>query len=279
MTSPNPKRAIVLVHGFLGASNNWLGVTAKLRSRPEFHDWEIVCPDLRWHSGDPERFTALKPQETPPTTQMVAEALARDLNVLDANEMVVLGHSFGLRPLLKILAQGLLQGKKVVALIAEDSTPELSSHGTKMLEDILGKTPVPFTARDLARQYFDDAFGASSALSRFLLSNIREDLQRGGHTWRFSHEVLLELLRTSAAESLEPEWCAIDAPVQMIVGDRSEHLPESLARKWQAKRLDKSKATELVFIKDAGHWVHAEQSDQFVSVICEYLVKVVRSIS
>jgi esterase len=274
---PLGNKCLVLVHGFLGASNNWLGVVSKLKAHTSLKEWDVFCADLRWHSADPDRFVA--PPEGPPSTMLVAKTLAADLGKLPATELVVVGHSFGLRPLLKILAQDLVPDKQILLLVAEDSTPELSGHGTQMLEKILSQTPVPFVSREAARQFFDESYGASSALSRFLLSNIREDETRGGHTWRFSEHLLLQLLRSSVAESLQNEWCEIKTPVHMIVGKHSEHLTPELARHWQKMRVEKSLPTELTFIEGAGHWVHAEQPDHFVQALVNEVVKVSKVIN
>jgi len=263
-------RALVLVHGFLGASNNWLGVNSKLRASPDFAVWDLICPDLRWHSGDPRRFES----DVPATTAAVAEDLAKTLAQVEARELLVLGHSFGLRPLLKIVAHDMLPGKKILGLIAEDSSPVLSDHGSDQLELILGQTPVPFATREAARQYFDDTFGAASAMSRFLLSNVREDAERGGHTWRFSERILLELLRASRAESLEPEWLSYAGPVYMVVGDRSAHLPHARAEHWQRVRTQRGQRAELAYVAGAGHWVHADQPESFAMTILNILSKV-----
>lgn len=266
-------RALVLVHGFLGAANNWLAVVAKLKTRPELAGWQIVCPDLRWHAGDEHRFDALGVDENPPSTAAVAKALAKDLQNVAAKEIVVVGHSFGLRPLVKILAQNLVPEKSFLALVAEDSSPELSAHGTRLLEKILRDTPVPFASREEARQHFDDVFGASSAMSRFLQSNIREDAARGGQTWRFPNEVLLDLLRHATQESLAAEWVALDLPVFMVVGEKSEHLSPAQAQKWKSMRDAAGKFTELKVIPEAGHWVHAEKTEDFVLALIDVVVK------
>lgn len=272
MSTHTSQKALVLVHGFLGASNNWLSVVAKLRARLELSGWEIVCPNLRWHSGDSNRFEPLADFENPPSTSAVAIDLAQQLSKINASQFLLLGHSFGLRPLIKILSDNLMPEKTVLGLIAEDSSPELSAHGVELLKRVLIKTPVPFVSREIARQFFDQNFGPSSALSRFLLSNIIEDQKRGGHVWRFPENTLIELLNHSVAESLKEQWVQITTPVYMIVGERSEHLSHQQARHWCALRDQVGQPTELHFVAGAGHWVHSEKPDRFV----DELVRIVK---
>lgn len=266
--SEAPAKALVLVHGFLGASNNWLTVSAKLRTLAELQGWRIFCPDLKWHGGDPSRFAD---DGVIPTTQAVAEHLANQLAQISETQLVLLGHSFGLRPLVKILAQKLLPTKEILALVAEDSSPEISDHGTDLLNRVLRATPVPFVSREAAREYFDSQFGAGSALARFLLSNVRQDDERGGHTWRFPHQKLIALLDSAAAESLASDWEAIPTRVLMMVGDRSEHLPPERAKVWRERRVARGLPTELLIVENAGHWVHSDQPESFALALAKFV--------
>lgn len=257
--------ALVLVHGFLGSSNNWLTTVSKIKQNSGFSGVNCYCPDLRWHSGDPSRFSVFEGEDF--NTESVAKYLASQLSLYPERELVLLGHSFGLRPLLKIVAQGLLPTKKIIGIIAEDSSPELSAHGVSLLEKILEGTPVPFVSRESARSFFDTNFGSGSALSKFLLSNIRQDESGTKHTWKFAHESLCRLLQSAKAESLQREWTSIAEPIHMIVGKNSQHLTPEIAQAWQKLRTDRGLSCELVYVEGAGHWVHSDQPDLFVEAL------------
>jgi len=255
---------LVLVHGFLGASNNWLGVTNLLKKK----NIETFLVDLRWHGGDPNRWSVANSENI--DTQAVADDLEKQLEARfkQNEELILLGHSFGLRPVLK-LASKASPKLKIKAIVAEDSLPLLSTDGQDLLVKVLSKTPVPFSSRPEARDFFDAEFGKNSALSRFLFSNIRE--REGVHTWRFDADILLKLLASSVSEPLTKEWLSIEKPVHMIVGERSTHLSNDDATAWCQKRKDKNLSCSLSFVGGAGHWVHADNPQGFV----EELAKVV----
>ncbi len=244
---------LALVHGFLGSAANWGPVLHKLKQRPELVGWDFAAFDLLGHGS---RRDAARPLDL--------ESIARDLKEQIGDDPVVaLGHSFGVRPLLKIaeMAPGI-----ITHLLVEDSSPVLSAAGLAELREIF-EVPTPFETREAARDALDSRFGVGSRLSRFLLSNIRDF--EGRHDWRFDHR-LRDLLEASAREPLWSAWENFEGEIHMILGDRSSFVTEERAAECKSRRA--SRFTEIYRLPNAGHWVHADDPDGFCKLTSQILI-------
>lgn len=249
-------KQFVLVHGYLGSALNWGPVISRLRAHPELVGWEYSAVNLLGHAYRPLASGQ---------NEITLEEMARDLeSQIPAGSFYALGHSFGLRPLLKFnsLFPGRLQG-----LIAEDSVPQISPNSFNFLRTIVEETPVPFPDRESVRKYFDDLFPADKALSRFLQSNIRPDAQ-GLMNWRFHAPALAYLLQESYRTPLWNEWSQFDKPVHMIVGELSTYVTPEILMRCQSTR---AAATVVHQISQSGHWVHVDQFELFMNCLVNIL--------
>jgi pimeloyl-ACP methyl ester carboxylesterase len=195
------------------------------------------------------------------------EAVTKDLlTQIPAGPFIGVGHSFGLRPLLRAAAK---QPERVKALIFEDSSPALSESGYREIRGILNDIPVPFPSREEAKDFLERLYGPGHRMARFLLSQIRERPE--GHTWRFDRAGLSSLLEESRNASLWKEWAEFEGPIHMILGQESGFV--SAERLEQCRRERGFKPLEVDHIPQAGHWVHADQLGQFVTKLADILNK------
>ncbi len=85
---------LILVHGFLGSSLNWGPVLGKLRAHVGLKDWNFSAVDLLGH--------AYRPVDDKSRTALGIDEVSEDLNLqVPPGSFYALGHSFGLRPLLR----------------------------------------------------------------------------------------------------------------------------------------------------------------------------------
>jgi pimeloyl-ACP methyl ester carboxylesterase len=100
----------------------------------------------------------------------------------------------------------------------------------------------------------------------FLLQNLRSD----GAGWRWQADLALlrrELASIAGFPDADELGEPFDHPVLWVAGERSPYVrPEHAAT---MRRL--FPRTTQVTIKDAGHWVHSEQPDAFVSALRVFL--------
>jgi esterase len=252
-------QTLVLVHGFLGSAANWGPIVHRLKQDPEAHKWKIVVPELLGH-GLRGR------QGVTAGSLFTLEEMARDLDAqIPPGPIVALGHSFGLRPLLKLSS---MLPDRIKAIIAEDASPVLSDPGYAEIRRIFDEVKVPFASREEAREALDQLFGKGAVLSRFLFSNIRERSQ-GQHEWRFDRESLTRLLEEARREPLWKEWADFAGPLFLIAGGESSYLNKDRLAECRSQR--GQKPFQVIQIPQSGHWVHSEQPDIFVQELSKIL--------
>ncbi len=238
---------VVFIHGFMGSALNW----GRIRMLLEEKGATAFAVDMLGHAlNHPKR----------PLSGTAHEALT--LNLIQQLEEIkpthVVAHSFGLRP-------SLLMGQKrpdlIPHLIVEDASPMITPQAHSFLMSVLN-APVPFRTREDAKTYFDNTYGAQTALSRFFLSNIRSR-EDNLADWRFDKAFLEELLNEALARNLWKEWEQFPNQTDLIYGENSETMPPSIIDEMKAHR----KNLSVHPIQNAGHWIHSDQPAAFVETI------------
>ncbi len=248
------KTNLVFVHGFLGSSLNWGSVIAQLRNLLSSDDFNFYAVDLLWHSKNNSSYI-------PDDGKFIKELsnnLKQKLELLEG-PLILVAHSFGLRPLLEWVGTSFEERASV--WIVEDSAPVLSDHGYQFLNEILFSTPVPFSNRKEAKEYFDSKYSDDKSLSQFLLTNI-SDLAPGQWTWKFNIEALRELLQEARKTPRWDAWSQFKGRVFLLYGGRSNVLgSETLGQCLESR---KEAHLETVLFENSKHWLHFEDRDRFV---------------
>ncbi len=251
---------LVLVHGFLGSAMNWSPILSRFERQTSIPGLQVRAFDLLGHAG---RAFSGRPET------ITIEDVARDLaDQIPFDVFVALGHSFGLRPVLKL--SKLFPGR-VQAIIAEDSSPEMRQESFEEIEPIFSSTPAPFATREEAKAFFERSWGPASAMGRFLLSNIRET-SPGVHDWRFSAVAMRRLLQEASSHPLWSEWSSFPGPIEMVLGETSKFVSPEILKRCRENR--KGLRLGVHQIAQAGHWVHADQPQAFF----DCLIKVLKSL-
>lgn len=238
---------VVFIHGFMGSALNW----GRIRMLLEAKGAKAFAVDMLGHANrHPKR----------PFVGTAHEALANDLihQLEDIKPTHVVSHSFGFRPSL-LMAQK--RADLIPHLIVEDASPMITPQAHSYLMSILN-APVPFRTREDAKLYFDNTYGAQTALSRFFLSNIRSR-EDGLADWRFDKAFLEELLNEALAQNLWKEWEDFPNQTSLVFGTNSETMPPSIVNEMKSHR----KELKTYPIEDAGHWIHSDQPEAFVETI------------
>lgn len=245
---------VVFVHGFLGSSLNWGSVISQLRSQVSLDQFNFHAVDLLWHSKNNSSYI-------PKDGNFIKELsnnLKQKLEELDG-PLVLVAHSFGLRPLLEWV--GTSFEDRAPVWIVEDSAPALSEHGYGFLNDILCSTPVPFSNRKEAKEYFDSRYPDDKSLSQFLLTNV-SDLAPGQWSWKFNLEALRELLQEARSAARWDAWSQFKGRIYLFYGGLSNVLTPSTLKRCVDSRKDAH--LETVAFENSKHWLHFEDRDRFV---------------
>lgn len=247
-------KKLLFVHGFMGSALNWGRIRSQLERRlaQEGHKIETFAFDLLGHASN-------HPAVAPSDAHLaLIDDLEQQIDSKIGAPCVALGHSFGLRPLLLLSHR---RKDLFEEIIAEDTSPEIGPEAYAFLKEVLNSPPFPFKSREESKSYFDTKYGAESALSRFLQSNIKSK-DPETHVWRFDQNFLDKLLEESLKAPLWKEWENFEGKLSLIYGQKSSYADPSLLNTLKDKR--KPRELKMLMVENAGHWIHADQPDDFV---------------
>ncbi len=234
---------LVLLHGLFGAARNFGAVQRRLARR-----FLTIALDLRNHGDSPH------------DPAMGYEAMAGDvLETLHARDVLpaaLLGHSMGGKVAMRA---ALDQPDAVRRLIVADIAPVSYPPGFRELAAALRALPL---APGMTRATADAELAGAvpeAGLRAFVLQNLRPGAQPA---WRMG---LAEI--AAALPEIEgwnpPDGAIYRGPTLFVAGARSgyirpEHRPAIRAQ---------FPAARFVTVKDAGHWLHADNPAGFVGVV------------
>jgi len=240
---------LVILHGLFGSSRNWASQSRRLAAR-----WQVAALDLRNHG------------ESPWSAEMSYTAMAGDVvSYLDAAglaEAVVLGHSMGGKA---AMAAALSTPARLRALVVVDMAPVRYASGLEQYVEAMRAVDLRGATR---RAEVDRALSEAVPdrdLRGFLLQNlVSEDRQ---FRWRLN----LEALGRNMSEIMDfPEDLLArryDGPACFIYGAASPYV--GIERQAAIRRL--FPAADFVPIAGAGHWVHAEAPEAFMTALEGFL--------
>jgi esterase len=237
---------VVLLHGLFGAARNFGAVQRALAPR-----FRVVALDMRNH-GD-------SPHGPDMRYQTQAADVLETLQSLGIGTAAVIGHSMGGKA---AMALALLRPDHVGRLLVADIAPVRYQHGNDAIAAAMAAIPLtPSLTRRDADAALEQAVPRPD-IRAFLLQNLR--FGANPH-WRIG---LAEI--AAAIPDLEG-W--VDVPGSytgasvFVTGARSDYV---LAEHRPTIRSLFPNA-RFVAIKEAGHWVHADNPAGFLSVVEAFL--------
>lgn len=242
---------VVLLHGLFGQGRNFTQVAKALQ--PELRSTLVDLPNhgrSAW-TGSVDYVD-------------VADAVATWLRAAyDGEPVHLVGHSMGGKVAM-VLA--LRHPELIDRLVVVDISPAPSG-GAGEFEHLL----TSLTGLDLdgleRRSDADEQLAGSIPDERvrgFLLQNLRRE--EGRWRWQADLDLLLRELPTIAG--FPGVDATFDHPVLWMGGERSDYVrPEH-----EARMRELFPTTYTVTVKGAGHWVHSEQPEAFVSALRYFLL-------
>jgi pimeloyl-ACP methyl ester carboxylesterase len=243
---------VVFLHGLFGQGRNFTGIAKALR--PELRSVLVDLPD-HGRSAWTEQVSYTSMADS-------VAAVLREGPAADAPVHLV-GHSMGGKVAM-VLA--LRHPDLVERLVVVDISPAPSDGAGEfehLLDSLAGLDLASLERRSDADEALQEPIG-SPTVRGFLLQNLRSGPD--GFRWQANLALLRRDLPTIGGF---PEIEASnDCPVLWIAGERSTYVrPEHTA---EMRRL--FPRTTAVTIKGAGHWVHSEQPEAFVSALRVFLL-------
>nr|WP_237565278.1 alpha/beta fold hydrolase [Ornithinimicrobium cavernae] len=244
-------RRIVFLHGLFGQGKNFTSIAKALQ--PAFASLLVDLPN----HGRSDWTTQVDFERMADT---VAQQLRRGFAADGPVHLV--GHSMGGKVAMALtLRHPDLIDRLVVVDIAPIASADmgefrhlLGALATLDLTDLPSRTEADARLTELI---------PNRATRGFLLQNLRSD----GDGWRWQANLDLLLRDLPVIGDYVPSGDPFDRPVLWVAGERSRYIgPES-----EPTMRALFPRTVLVTVKGAGHWVHSEKPEAFVSALRTFL--------
>lgn len=244
---------LVLLHGLFGSARNFGSVQREFAAHRR-----TIALDLRNHGSSPHD----------PDTRYasMADDVLRTLDGMSALPAMLLGHSMGGKAAMQA---ALTQPDVVARLIVADIAPVPYPPHLRSVADAMAALPlVPGMTRTDA-----DAALATGVPEPGMRAFLLQNLQLGQTPrWRIGlPEIIAGFTAIEAWEA--PADARYLGPTLFIAGASSQYIkPEHrpVIRAWFPN-------ARLVTLKNAGHWLHADNPSGFVAVIEGFLTAAARS--
>ncbi|WP_447926103.1 alpha/beta fold hydrolase [Vreelandella sp. EE27] len=242
------KTPLVVLHGLLGSADNW---------RSHLKMWQktrrVIAVDLRNHGRSPH------------AEGMDYETLSRDVIALLDKENIarahILGHSMGGKVAISLAR---LAPERTASLTVGDIAPVRYAHGH---DDVFSALEAVRKAKPTDR-HSADAVMAEHVSARptrlFLATNlVRNDAKE------MALRVGLDELRSGYAAIIEAPAGSepFNGPTLVLRGGNSHYVADEMLPALKAI-LPKAR---LVTLKEAGHWLHADQPEAFQEAVNAFI--------
>jgi esterase len=234
---------VALLHGLFGAAANFGTVQKRLAERHR-----VISLDLRNHGASPHA-----PYMSYPA---MAEDVLETLRARGALPCSLVGHSMGGKV---AMAAALEAPGAITRLLVADIAPVTYPPVFRAYAQAMSALQL---SADLTRVAADQALAASvdnPAIRAFLLQNLRFGTQPG---WRIGLDAIAAGLHVLEGWP-ELEENAYLGPALFVSGARSDYILPSHRPIIRAM----FPAARFVVLKNAGHWLHADNPDGFISLV------------
>lgn len=245
-------KTLVFSHGILGYWRNFYSISQNFKE-----DYTCLLYDQRGHGHSYHK--------APYTVGGLAQDLKELLEFLKLKSVVLIGHSLG-GWVCSYLAYK--EPKLVEKLVVIDSSPWPKDSAGDEIKQILSYLPDGFSSREKAREFFNQSEGVfSEKLSNFLMGSL-EKKSKNEVRFLFDKKGLLALLSSvRGCDDYSSIIKNLKMPTLFLRGERSSHfLKEDMEQ-----TLTLNPLIQGVEIKNSGHWIHAEQPQEFIKAVKIFL--------
>lgn len=240
-------KPLVILHGLFGSADNWFSIARELDK-----EFTMYLVDQRNH-GD-------SPHSSAWNYDLMVEDLKELLDDEGLDKAFLMGHSMGGKTVMNF---ALKYPERVEKLIVADIAPRYYPvHHESILE---GLNSLDLKAIN-SRKEADDALAkyiSEPGIRQFLLKSLGRDAE--GFAWKINLPVITRNIEI-VGEAL-PEGESYDGPTLFLAGANSHYIQQ----KDLPEILEFFPNYELEFVKNAGHWLHAEQPHAVVEEIRRFL--------
>ena len=259
---------LLLVHGGRDHARSWDWVAEKLR-----HDWHVIAPDLRGH-GD----SAWSPDGNYEMSAFVYD-LAQLIHQLALPPVSIVAHSMGGN--IATRYAGLFPEKvaKLVNIEGLGISPQMQAERDALgighrfrtwIDDkrkAAGRTPKRYATIEeaFARMKAENAYLTDEQARHLTIHGISRN-EDGTWSWKFDNYLNIWAMFDMPREDLLAIWQAITCPMLLLYGEKSwASNPE------KDGRIEHFPTAKVIEYENAGHWLHHDQFERFMSDIKAFL--------
>ncbi len=236
---------VALLHGLYGQASNFATVQRRLAAGRR-----VIAFDLRNHGASPHAPSMSYPA--------MAEDVLETLRDLGALPCALVGHSMGGKVAMRAaLDAPAAVSRLLVADIAPVAYDHIGFHG-RYVAAMRALALAPGLTRAAADAALAEAV-PDKATRGFLLLNLRFGAEP---SWRLNLEAI-EASLPALAGWPEPEEGPYPGPTLFVAGGRSDYVRPEHRPAMRAL----FPAARVVTLKEAGHWVHADDPEGFIGVV------------
>lgn len=248
---------LIIIHGLYGSSDNWISIGKKLAE-----NFEVFLIDQRNHGKSPH--------STEHNYQLLKEDLREFMDNQSIEKAIIMGHSMGGKTAMFFAVD---YPERVSRLIIVDISP-LSYKTTKAYNLLAHKTIISAMCNldfrgITSRKEINDILAKSipeNRVRQFLLKNIKRS-KNNEYSWSLNIKTIKNKLANIMDGFNENQAKITDFPVLFIKGENSDYILDN----------DKKAISQffpfakIETIPNAGHWLHAEQSEIFLGKITDFI--------
>ena len=242
-------KPLIVLHGLFGMLDNWQALAKEFAC---FFETHII--DLRNHG---KSFHANQHNY-----ELMSEDLLKYLNAYKLDEVSLIGHSMGGKA---VMTFACMYPERVEKLVVVDIAPKYyPPHHQEILSALNAVEQAKIKSRKDADQILSQYF-SESTIRQFLLKNLY---------WKSSTELTFKFNLQVLSDQIENVGQALhinalfENPTLFIVGQASNYIKETDIELIESHFPD----FEIVEIPNSGHWVHAENPDQFFDKVSRFLI-------
>lgn len=239
---------LIILHGIFGTSDNWQTFGKALSEK-----YQVFLLDLRNHGNSPhsEEFTYT----------VMADDLKAFIEQHHLENPIILGHSMGGKVAMFFAASYPdLFEKMIVVDIGPKYYPP---HHQKILTGLeaveIDKIESRKEAEEQLSKHIKDV-----GVRQFLLKNLKRT-NTDGFVWKLNLPVIHGKIE-NVGEALETDQ-PVEKPILFVRGAKSDYIQDE--DKAEIRKI--FPLAQVVTIKDAGHWVHAEQPEALYEAVIAFL--------
>jgi len=241
---------LLIIHGFLGMGDNWKSLGRKFSEGYEVH---LIDQRNHGRSFHAEEFSY----------EILVDDLINYINYYQLDKVNILGHSMGGKTAMLF---AVTHSEKVKKLIVADIGPKFYPRHHDII--LKGLSAVDFT-RQKSRKEIEEVlqeYIPEIGIRQFLLKNVYWKTKRQ-LAFRFNLYSLIDTIDEIGAAL--PSLAMFEGNTLFLRGENSGYINDDDKVLIEAHF---PKAT-IVTVKNAGHWLHAENPTDFYDYVVSFLMK------